>query len=252
MWLRIAAAWFSIGPILSSGVLSTAIAQNRLPVLQLATGSYSESFSTSGTRTPPGDLTRVVIGLYLGRSNGPFRIDQIGVSLPRNLPANDFCIRISSGDSRYQAMNMYRKAADRNALPLVQTKSSYARALAQRYTSAEMAVKIVETNKCTLDANGPLVPAIPPGATARDVLVAFVNVTGSPAAAHLYDKDKIVAEGECAKPVSNDVILYSDVCKLLLEQLGTARPDRLQVKFFDQTAKRAEVAYQLVWPEPGP
>jgi hypothetical protein len=230
-----------------------AVTENLLPILRLATSNYSESYSTSGTRGPPSnDPTRVLVGLHLGRSNKPFRIDNIGVSLTRMSAATEFCISISSGDARYQAVNAYRKAADSRTLPFVQTKSAYAKALAQRYSSEDFVTKIVETNRCGLDADGPIVPATPPGAAPGDVLIAFVNVTGSPAVMRLFESNKIIAETDCVAPLNDALVLYSNSCQLQLAGLGKIHPDRFEIKFFEKSAKTAEVSYKLEWPETAP
>jgi hypothetical protein len=99
-----------------------------------------------------------------------------------------------------------------------------------------------------------VVPALPPGVNeAKDAkdLVAFVNVIGSRAIVRLLDQDKILAEGAC-RPADDSVILYSDVCDLPLTNLGRAHPDKLQVIFVDESARRVAMTYRVEWAEPRP
>ena len=237
---------------------STAIAEERPRLLQLVE-PYSESFMMSGMRAvppPSADPTRVLVGLHLGKANGAFQIDQIGILLSPKAAAKNFCVRVSSGDTRYDSVNLYRRATNKNTAPLVETKSAHAAELAKQYKSSEIPIRIVELAKCSTElyganTDGPVFPAIPPGVKDAKVLVAFLNVIGSRAAVRLLDGDKVVAEGAC-QPADESVTLFSDVCDLPVTNLGKAHPDKLQVIFVDQSAQRVEIPYRIEWAEPQP
>ena len=259
-WMRhrISLALSALTVIFLSETFSIATAQPSQPVLQLVEPlNFHENFSMSGMRAAPPasvDPARVLVGLHLGKGGGTFQIGQIGIILSPKVAAEKFCVRVSSGDMRYVSVNLYRRATDKHAAPLVETKSKKVAELAKLYKSSQIAIRIVESAKCNTeiyggDADGPLAPAIPPGVTDANVLVAFVNVGASPASVSLFERNKMVADGEC-QPA--DETLFTGVCDLPLTNLGKAHPDKLQVIFVDQSGQRVEVPYRIDWSEPKP
>src|ERR1700677_2931076 len=122
------------GVALSVLILGTALAQQFPPLLQLASSGFDESYSAV-VRDLPRDPMRTLVGLHYGRARGPFHIDQVGVALAPDAPPANYCVRLLSEDTRYRAVNPYRKSPDKKASPFVETRSQYASDLARDFAS---------------------------------------------------------------------------------------------------------------------
>ena len=220
------------------------------PALKLAAPSFTESYVPAGRRSIKDiDASRAIVGLHLGRAQGPFQIGDIRVALKGN-PAKDFCVRIASGDARYRSLNPYRReGADPD--PRLETSSRYSNELSTRYQSANVPVQIMATPECSESASGALVPAIPPGAQDRDTLVVFVNSVGSRASAELVGPDgKTIATGRCMLPTQDSTLLYSEVCEVPLGKAAAARRTKLRLGMIGSDAKRISLAFDVALPTP--
>jgi hypothetical protein len=234
----LAAALAALLSVWASGKIS---AQGE-PVLQLADQTtYSESFTPVPQRAPPFG-SRAIVGLHLGRGNGRFQIDQIAVSLPLNTSEGRFCVRLSSADARYHSLNSYRQSNARDLLPRIETRSRFRAELSRRFSSDEIQVKVVETPTCSEDANGVLVPAIPPGAQNRDLLRVFVNAVGSRPSIVLLDRgDTVVSEGVCSSAPLASVVVYTDICEIPLTPRAISAGGRLRINLLGEGTQTYEI-----------
>jgi hypothetical protein len=220
------------------------------PALKLAAPSFTESYVPAGRRSVKDiDANRAIVGLHLGRAQGPFQMGEIRAALKGN-PAKEFCVRIASGDARYRSLNPYRReGADPD--PRLETISRYGNELSTRYQSGNMPVQIMATAECTEGASGALIPAIPPGAQDRDTLVVFVNSVGSRASAELVGPDgKTVATGRCMLPTQDATLLYSEVCEVPLGKAAGTKRAKLRLGMIGSDAKRIALTFDVALPTP--
>lgn len=245
--------------VASAGGLAGGVAhgQQPAPLLQLADQSFTETFNRLGISTgvkgapgAPGDKMRVLAGLHLGKANGRFDVTSIRVALKPDIADTAYCVRIATSDSRYQAFNNYRKSAERNAVPLVQTQSRYGKDLTA-YDAAKVPVRVVGAAPCSNETSGKLVPAIPPGAKDQSALVAYLNIVGDRPSVKLVADEGAPVAGVCRHVGDAEAILYSDVCEVPLGVLGARRPTALHVSFTDDdTGSRVELAFPILWARP--
>lgn len=221
------------------------------PVLALVEpASFYESFSGSGSRRPTAQQgsykARALVALHLGRGEGRFVADQVQVS-PKAAPqVSSYCVRFASGDARYLAYNPYR-AVKQGQFGSVEVKSRFVAELAARYAASDMLIQVVVTPTCREDPDGPLVPAIPPGALTRDVLVAYVNAPGSRASVRLVLADKTSLEGTCRPATNAGAILYSEVCETPIGR-PLAGATSLELSIIDGSARRSTFSYPVLMP----
>src|ERR1041384_112876 len=153
--------------------------------------AFRESFVTN-----PRVSGRLVVGLHLGRSADPYRSDGLGVASLRDQAVKEICVRVTTQDARYWALNRYI-AMRGPGLGHLEAPTRYAKELAA-YNASQVAVRIIAAVDCNEDSDGPLVPAVLPGAGQRDRLVVSAKAGGSGMAAELVPQQGAIASpGPC-------------------------------------------------------
>ena len=235
---------------LSLGFVTLAMAQDVRTILKLSGASFDEHFDPSGARgfkvkaAASGDPSRILLGLHLGQAAGDFDINKIQVKLPGNLKDKNFCVRIGSGDGGYNASNLYNRSTETTSAAVVENKSKFTDKLASTYKSTDVPIRIVARNSCDGIEDGALIPAIPPGASHSNDLVAYINSGTSLAEMELLAKGKIVAKATCAPPGNDAVKEFTAVCVIRGEDYVKTHPDGLQVTLLDGIGS-SFIKYQL-------
>ena len=117
---------------------------------------FRESFVTN-----PRVSGRLIVGLHLGRSADPYRSDGLSVAGLRDQSVQQICVRVTTQDARYWALNRYI-AMRTPGLGRLEAPTRFAKELAA-YNASQVAVRIIAANDCNEDSDGPLVPAVLPG-----------------------------------------------------------------------------------------
>jgi hypothetical protein len=215
---------------------------------------YFESFLAPGMRAARTRLVapdRALVGLQLGYGSGPFALADLRAAVPTD-EASDLCVQISSPDGRYWSMNNYRPVTNAHAPVRMETHSQFAAQLAARYSADEVPIAIRATGQCEEEAKGALLPAVPPGATNTDILVAYLNAPGNRAGARLLDRqDKVLAIGRCAAPKDDASIAFTQVCAVSIDPSIREKAARLQVTLIGESGQPVNAAYDLSLPEVG-
>ena len=123
--------------------------------------SFHESFVPNPTVSG-----RLVVGVHLGRAAGTYQNQNVSIAAPRSASAQPFCVRVTTQDARYWALNKY--VADRSpGLARLESPSRFSKELSL-YNANQVAIRIIAAPDCHEDSDGPLIPAVLSGATPRN------------------------------------------------------------------------------------
>ncbi len=198
-----------------------AVGQDRSDVLKIAgdLGQLNETFTgvpkTSG---------RMLVGLSIGPVEGNFAPENLRLlSASRDTGAN-LCVRVTTRDARYWALNEYDTSAGHQANPRLAFETGYRKDLVD-YDIESVAVRAVESDDCTDTADGPLRPAIFDKPAVEPTLVALINAERGRLTAELLTPGK-PARAECKTPAEGALTAFNKVCRFNLpKDLSNGRYD---------------------------
>lgn len=222
--------------------LTLAPARAQVGTVRLADpANFRESFTGS-----PQVSGRLLVGLHLGRAAGAYESDKLRVALSRSPSAPQFCVRVTTLDARYWALNKY--VAERGpGLGRLESPSRFSKELAQ-YHASQVAVRIIAAPDCHEDVDGPLVPAVLPGAAVQDRLVALVNAGGSQISAELVVPGQSAVTGTCGPVDTGPQVAFTAICELNLPALPPGRA-RLHLTTSGLTGQRVTRGFDVIIPE---
>ena len=195
--------------------ISMATAAGDLVTLAQPAAGFEE---TLGGRTKVSG--RVLVGLRIGSSPARFKADHVRVTLPSVDEVKSLCVRMTSGDGRYWALNPYTAQPPLPPMPRLDIRSRYRDELGG-YDGEDIIIRVVDTEECHEDAVGLIHPV---AYIAADELTsggrqlhAYVNTGSARAALELFDESgESVSSTKCEKPKSRAAVSYTRFCTLEL------------------------------------
>jgi hypothetical protein len=160
------------------------------PILELASPAHNfmEDFRGPTQRGGSNSVLssiRGLAGLHLGHSTGPLKLNELQIRLPQADLTEKYCVRIASIDGRYWSLNPYQRSGKQLQSGIIETRSKFLHLLEDSYKPSDIVVRVVASDSCAEEANGPIVPLIAPGDANADTLVVYVNAPGDRASVRL-------------------------------------------------------------------
>lgn len=176
----------------------------------------AEFAETLGGRTKVSG--RVLVGLRIGPSPGRFDAGRLRVALPPVSEALPLCVRMTSSDGRYWALNPYLARPPFPPTPRLDIRSKYQDQLAE-YGGDDIIIRVADSGECHEDAEGVIRPILYSGyGAATDGaarLHAYVNTGSARATLELLDAaGQSLGTTTCAKPGNRAAVSFTRLCEL--------------------------------------
>ena len=196
---------------------------------------------------------RVLVGLRIGPSPGRFDARRVRVALP---PANDalpLCVRMTSSDGRYWALNPYLARPPFQPMPRLDIRSRYQDELAA-YSGEDIIIRIAESGECHEDVEGTIRPVSyadeDEAAAASTQLHVYVNTGSARASLELLDEDgQSLALTKCARPTNRAAVSFTRLCELDLPQTLASGRYQLLITARALTGRRVPHRFDIWLPE---
>lgn len=174
---------------------------------------------------------RVLVGLRIGPSPGRFDAGSVRVALPPASATLPLCVRMTSSDGRYWALNPYLAQPPFPPTPRLDIRSRFQDQLAD-YGAEDIIVRVADSGECHEDAEGTIRPVLYGNAAAAADgsvrLSAYVNTGSARASLELLDAaGQSLGATKCAKPRNRAAVSFTRLCELDLPQ--TLAPGRYQL-----------------------
>jgi hypothetical protein len=161
---------------------------------------------------------RVLVGLRIGPSPGRFDAGRVRVALPPASEALPLCVRITSSDGRYWALNPYLARPPLPPTPRLDIRTKYQDQLAD-YDGDDIIIRVADSGQCHEDAEGLIRPFLyahdgraPDGATR---LHAYVNTGSARATLELLGPaGQSLGTTKCTKPSNRAAVSFTRLCAL--------------------------------------
>jgi hypothetical protein len=178
----------------------------------------AEFAETLGGRTKVSG--RVLVGLRIGPGPGRFDAERVRVVLPPTGKALPLCVRITSSDGRYWALNPYLARPPFPPAPRLDIRSKYEDELAG-YGAEDIIIRVADSSECHEDAEGMIRPVlydIDQLAADRPMqLHAYVNTGSAGASVELLDAaGQSLGMTKCARPENRAAVSFTRLCELEL------------------------------------
>jgi hypothetical protein len=186
------------------------IAQAQTPDrLALAKPDLTENFDG---RVPVSG--RQLVGLWLGRPEGPFRIADLRIQLEPPLTSKRVCLALSSRDGRYTSENEFVASSRLPTAGLVYPTKFGATLV--NYNKLQVAPLVRDVQDCIEPALGVVRPATFVGVSNSRELIAALNADPRLLNVQLKQGGKSIATADCVGDATVTSIKFSAICSVKL------------------------------------
>ncbi len=210
------------------------------PSMQLADPSgFQERFS--GATPVSGQM---LSGLAYESTEGALDLDAVGLGYPYSDGAETICVRMTTDDGRYWAINLYAASQPPSGSPpLLTVPTNYGNQLSQ-YSNDGLLLLASRSSDCADLVEHPLIPGLIGARAPGGGLLAYVNVSQGRVQAWLEHEGARVSEpASCSSPSDGTKVTYSHVCNLDISGSGTGEHYDLVVSVRSMTGSTLSQRY---------
>ncbi|WP_119461354.1 hypothetical protein [Rhodospirillaceae bacterium SYSU D60014] len=190
--------------------------------LRLSEGNFQEEFA--GGADVSGEL---LAALAYETGDAPLDINEIRLDYPGAELAEEVCVRFTTSDGRYYALNAYDGQGRYGEPPTLPIPTRHDKEL-RTYSNGDFLV-LAFAGGCDGGAPKTFIAARVNMADAPDHLLAYVNINRGRVGARLMHEGREVAKDpDCERPETSHVA-YSRICSLPVKELPSGKPMTLWI-----------------------